>query len=299
MGKHAQSILLTGATGYVGRRLLARLVDAGYQVRCLARSAESLRSHVGESVEIAVGDALNPDSLLPAMAGAEVAYYLIHSMASGSDFVTRDQAAARNFAAVARAAGLRRIVYLGGLAHGDRLSHHLASRHEVGRILRDSGAATIEFRASIIIGAGSSSFEMVRALVDRLPVMVTPRWVRTLAQPIAIDDVLAYLIQALDREVEGSVVFEIGGADRVSYGQVMREYARQRGLRRIIVPVPVLTPWLSSLWLNLVTPLHAQVGRFLIEGVRNESVVRDDLALRTFAIRPKGIQQAIADALSA
>ncbi len=201
-------------------------------------------------------------------------------MASGTDYREADRRGAEAFGAAARAAGVRRIVYLGGLGHGADLSGHLASRQEVGRVLAGSGVATLELRASIVIGSGSTSFEMVRALVDRLPVMVTPRWVGTLTQPIAIEDVLEYLAEAADLDLEGGRVVEIGGADRVSYGDLMREYARQRGLRRAMIPVPVLSTRLSSLWLGLVTPVYARVGRELVEGLRNETVVRDPAAAR-------------------
>ena len=184
-----------------------------------------------------------------------------------------------------------------GWAAGGALSSHLESRQEVGRILAASGVETIEFRASIVIGSGSLSFEMVRALVERLPVMVTPRWVRTPTQPIAIEDVVAYLAAALDLPAGGSRVYEIGGADVVSYGELMREYARQRGLRRTMIEVPVLSPRLSSLWLSLITPLYAQVGRKLVDGVRNETLVSDDAARRDFDIAPRGVREAIERAL--
>jgi hypothetical protein len=192
---------------------------------------------------------------------------------------------------------VRRIVYLGGLGHEEGLSDHLASRHEVGAILRSGSTETIEFRASVIIGSGSLSFEMVRALVDRLPVMITPRWVSTPSQPIAIEDVLDYLVAALDLPAGGSRIYEIGGADVVTYGGLMHEYAAQRGLRRHMIPVPLLTPRLSGLWLSVVTPLHARVGRKLVDGVQNQTVVRDDAALRDLPIRPCGVRDAIARAI--
>jgi uncharacterized protein YbjT (DUF2867 family) len=289
-------ILLTGATGYVGSHLLPLLVSAGERVRCLTRQSNP---RLPDGVEYATGNVLEPGALRPALQGVHTAYYLIHSMGSRGDFEAEDRRAAQNFADAVRVAGVRRIIYLGGLAHGADLSPHLASRQEVGRILRDSPVPTIEFRASIIIGSGSLSYEMIRTLVDRLPVMITPRWVRTLAQPIGIDDVLAYLRAALDVVVQRSAVFEIGGADRASYKDIMLEYARQRGLRRILIPVPVLTPSLSSYWLGLVTPLYARIGRKLIEGVRNPSLVRDQTALRTFPIRPIGLAEQIQRALSA
>jgi len=200
----------------------------------------------------------------------EAAYYLVHSMGATGNFEEQDRQAARNFGAAARGAGVRRIIYLGGLAEeGQHLSAHLRSRHEVGRTLRESGVLVIEFRASIIIGSGSLSFEMIRALVERLPVMVTPRWVQVTAQPIAIGDVLAYLRAALAVETGNrSLTIEIGGPECVSYGDLMREYARQRGLRRLMIPVPLLTPRLSSLWLGLVTPLYVCVGRKLVDSLR-------------------------------
>ncbi len=202
-------------------------------------------------------------------------------MGASSDFADLDREAARNFGEAAREAGVRRIVYVGGLGDaGDDLSAHLRSRHETGDVLRESGVEVIEFRASIVIGSGSLSYEMVRALTERLPVMVCPRWVAIKAQPIAIEDLLAYLVAALDLPAGPSEVFEIGGPDVVSYGDIMREYARQRGLRRLMIPVPLLTPHLSSLWLALVTPLYARVGRKLISSIRNATVVRDGRALR-------------------
>jgi uncharacterized protein YbjT (DUF2867 family) len=292
-----RTVLLTGATGYVGGRLLRCLEKEGLQVRCLARRPEFLRGRVAPATEVVRGDLSEPASLGPALAGVDVAYYLVHSMGSAEAFVDADRSAARNFGRAAREAGVRRIVYLGGLGHGSPLSAHLESRHEVGRILRDSGVPTVELRASIVIGSGSLSFEMIRALVEKLPLMVTPRWTRALAQPIAIEDVLAYLVAALDVPLEGDGVYEIGGADRVSYADLMQEYARQRGLRRWIVPVPVLSPGLSSLWLGLVTPLYARVGRKLIESVRNDTVVTDERALRAFPVRPRGVAEAIARAL--
>jgi uncharacterized protein YbjT (DUF2867 family) len=246
---------------------------------------------------VVAGDVLKPETLAPALDGVSTAYYLIHSMGSVQDFEERDRTAARNFAMGAGKAGVRRIIYLGGLAHGDDLSPHLRSRHEVGQLLRESGVPVLELRASIVIGSGSLSFEVIRALVERLPVLIAPRWVDVEAQPIAIDDLLAYLTAALDAPLEESCVFEIGGADRVSYGDLMREYARQRGLRRAMIRVPVLTPRLSSLWLGLVTPIYARVGRKLIESIKHPTVVRDTAALDVFPVRPRGMPEAIAAAL--
>jgi uncharacterized protein YbjT (DUF2867 family) len=296
-----EQVLLTGASGYVGGRLLPRLEKRRLRVRCLARRPEFLAGRVGPATEVVAGDVLCPESLATALEGVDTAYYLVHSMGgSGREgFEVRDRLGAENFARAARAARVRRIVYLGGL--GDEaadLSPHLRSRHEVGRALRTSGARVIEFRASVVIGSGSVSFEMLSALVERLPAMITPRWVNVTAQPIAIGDLLAYLEAALDLETEESRIYEIGGAERVSYGELMREYARQRGLRRLMIPVPLLTPRLSSLWLGLVTPLYARVGRELIESICNETVVRDDRARHDFAIEPMGVGEAIANALT-
>jgi uncharacterized protein YbjT (DUF2867 family) len=218
-------------------------------------------------------------------------------MASSPRYAERDRQGAERFAAAAGQAGVKRIIYLGGLGRGDALSPHLASRQEVGRILRESAVPTIEFRASIVIGSGSISFELVRGLVEKLPVMVTPRWVDTPTQPIGIEDVVAYLVAALDRPVEEPVVYEIGGPDRVSYGDLMREYARLRGLKRTMIRVPVLSPRLSGLWLGLVTPVYAQVGRELIEGVRNPTVVEDGRARRDFDVRPRGVREILSRAL--
>ena len=290
-------VLLTGATGYVGGRLLARLEAAGYPLRCLARRPEFLRPKAAASTEVIAGDLQDPASLAPAMVGVETAYYLIHSMADSS-FEEKDRDCARNFAEAAREAHVKRIIYLGGLADSTgTLSAHMRSRQEVGEVLRASGVPVIEFRASIVIGSGSLSFEMIRALVERLPIMITPRWVSVRSQPIAINDLLDYLVAALELTEAGSRLFEIGGPDQVSYGDLMRIYARQRGLRRVMIRVPVLSPRLSSLWLGLVTPLYARVGRKLIDSIRTPSVVGDDSASRAFSIRPMGINEAIAVAL--
>ena len=291
-------VLLTGATGYVGGRLLKALEQAGHRVRCLARRPEFLSGRVAGSTEVVAGDVLQRHTLPAAMAGVQVAYYLIHAMDSPGAFEEEDRRAARHFGEVAHAAGVQRIIYLGGL--GDRrsaLSSHLQSRQEVGEILRSCGVQTIEFRASIIIGSGSLSFEMIRALVERLPIMITPRWVSVPAQPIAITDVVEYLLEGLDLAIEGNPIIEIGGADCVSYRDIMREYGRQRGLHRLMLAVPVLTPRLSSLWLGLVTPLYARVGRHLIESIRHPTVVTDASALRLFRFRPQGVREAIAMAL--
>jgi uncharacterized protein YbjT (DUF2867 family) len=277
--------------------LLERLQVIDQSVRCLTRDPQRLAGRTTANTQIVTADVLDTDALAPALDGIEIAYYLVHSMGSSGSFAEIDRRAAESFALAAARAGLKRIIYLGGLGHDDRLSDHLASRHEVGDILGSGPVETIEFQASVIIGSGSLSFEMVRALVDRLPVMVTPRWVSTPAQPIAIEDVLDYLVAALELPAGRSRTYEIGGADVVTYGDLMREYAAQRGLRRHMIPVPFLTPRLSGLWLSLVTPLYAQVGRKLVDGVQNETIVRDDAALRDFPVRPRGVREAIARAI--
>ena len=291
-------VLLAGATGYVGGRLVPLLEAKDVALRCLARNPEKLHSHVTAKTEVVQGDVLDPASLERAMQGITTAYYLVHLMKSSADFEKEDRQAAQNFAQAARQAGVLRIIYLGGLGDdGGKLSPHLRSRHEVGRILRESDIECIEFRASVVIGAGSLSFTLVRSLTDRLPVMICPRWLATPTQPIAVDDILAYLLAAMDLPPGPSRTFEVGSPDVVTYGDIIREYARQRGLHRWLISVPILTPYLSSLWLGLVTPASAEVGRHLIEGLRNPTVVRDRSALAVFSIRPMGIREAIRKAL--
>ncbi len=304
--KRQSRTLVTGASGYVGGRLVPALEARGERVRCLARTPRYLEGRFSPATEIVRGDVLDPRSLEAVLEGVDTAYYLVHSMGSRADFRERDRVCAYNFACAARRQGVRRVIYLGGLgASGGaaaptgrrELSPHLASRHEVGGILAAHGPPTIEFQASIIIGSGSLSFELIRGLVNRLPVMVTPRWVRARAQPIAIGDVIAYLLRGLDLEADGNEVFEIGGPERVTYGELMREYARQIGVRRVMIPVPLLTPRLSSLWLGLVTPLYARVGRKLIDSLRHDTVVHDARAYEYFPFRPLGVRNAIARAL--
>jgi uncharacterized protein YbjT (DUF2867 family) len=293
-----RTVLLTGATGYVGGRLLHRLEAGGaHRVRCLTRRPDALAARVADRTEVAAGDALEWPSLRSAMEGVDTAYYLIHSMDTSAAFEELDRAAASNFANAARAAGVRRIIYLGGLGKGHGLSAHLASRQEVGDILRSSGVPTIEFRASIVIGSGSASYEIVRALVEALPVMVTPRWVETGAQPIAIEDLLEYLLAALDLAPVDSAIFEIGGADRVTYAEIIREYAQQRRLRRRLLRSPLLTPRASRFFLGLITPVYGQVAGALVDSLRNETVVHTSAALEKFSIRPRGLRDSIQRAL--
>lgn len=290
-------ILLTGATGYVGGRLLRAFNQRGEKIRCLTRRAEEMRARVDSDVEVFAGNVLDQDSLEAAMVGVDVAFYLVHSMGTDGDFSNEDRIAAKNFAEAAEQSGVRRIVYLGGLGGDDVESTHLRSRHEVGRIFRGSSVETIELRASIIIGSGSLSFEMIRNLVNKLPFMITPRWVYSRAQPISIEDVLEYLVRSMDVTIEKSEIVEIGGADQVGYIDIMRAYAEERGLRRLIVPLPVLSPYLSSLWLGLVTPLYAQVGRKIIDSVKHDTLVTSDRAETLFSVIPMGMRAAIKRAL--
>ncbi|MCX7407245.1 MAG: SDR family oxidoreductase [Planctomycetales bacterium] len=291
-------ILLTGATGYVGGRLLSLLQQHGNLVRCMTRRPEAIRDRVTATTEVVQGDVFDLQSLTSAFEGVETAYYFVHSMGDNRDFESQDRIAAENFAKAATNAGVRRLVYLGGLGNPDeKLSKHLRSRQETGDVLRAHHSQVIEFRASIVIGSGSLSFEMIRALVERLPIMICPRWVHVKAQPIAIEDLLAYLLAALDLPACASQVYEVGGPDQVSYGEIMYEYARQRGLTRWMIPVPLLTPYLSSLWLGLVTPLYARVGRKLVESLRNPTLVSNNLAESVFAVRPRPVSDAITRAL--
>lgn len=292
-------ILLTGGSGYVGGRLIPLLEKLGMKLRCLVRSPEKMRARLQPGTELVQGDVLDPASLDQALQGVQTAYYLVHLMSGSKDFEKEDRQAALNFAVAAKKAGVRRIIYLGGLGDDNdpKLSPHLRSRHEVGKILRDSGVETIEFRASLVIGTGSLSFDLVKSLTDRLPVMLCPRWLTTPTQPIAVDDVLAYLLAAKDLPPGESRIFEIGSEDITTYGDMIREYARQKGLRRWLISVPVLTPYLSSLWLALVTPSSFEVGRHLIEGLKNPTVVRDRTALDLFPIRPMSMREAIQKAL--
>lgn len=296
----APTVMLTGASGYVGGRLIPLLEKQSVILRCLARNPDKLRPLVNESTQIVKGDVLDPDSLSEALQGVHTAYYLVHLMSGSKDFEKEDRQAAVNFAQAAKKAGVSRIIYLGGL--GDdaepKLSPHLRSRHEVGEILRGSGVETVEFRAGMVVGAGSTSYQLMKSLTDRLPIMLCPRWLATATQPIAVDDVLSYLLAAKDLPTGESRIFEIGGPDVVTYGDLIREYARQRGLRRWLISVPVLTPYLSGLWLALVTPATYEVGRHLIEGLKNPTVVRDKKALTAFPIRPMGVTQAIQKAIA-
>lgn len=278
-------VLVTGVTGYVGGRLVPRLLDAGFDVRVLVRGgAQRLNGRPWrEQVDVAVGDVLLPETLPAAMQGVAFAYYLIHSMGNNPDFEKRDIQAARNFAAAAAATGVKRIIYLGGLGNPEsKLSDHLRSRQDTGEVLREAGVPVTEFQAGMVVGSGSLSFEMLRHLTERLPVMICPRWVFTRTQPIAIREVLTYLVSAIEVTESAGKIVGIGGPDILTYADMMRAYARIRGLRRLIVPVPVLTPRLSSYWAHWITPIPAGIARPLIDGLRNELLVQGDEARRLF-----------------
>lgn len=293
-----KKLLITGASGYIGGRLLRSLENSGYDISCLARKPEYLKTKVSKDVKIIKGDVLDKESLADALKGIHTAFYLIHSMGAKEGFEEKDKQAASNFAEAAEKAGVKRIIYLGGLGDSEKpLSTHLKSRQQTGEILRKGNVQVIEFRASVVIGTGSLSFEMIRALVEKLPVMTTPKWVYVDSQPIAISDLLKYLTQCIELRVRGNKIFEIGCKDIVSYGELMQEYGRQRGLKRIIIPVPVLTPWLSSLWLGLVTPIYARVGRKLIDSLKNPTIITDHTADKYFDIEPLSVSEAIAQAL--
>lgn len=293
-------ILITGATGYVGGRLVPRLLAAGFRVRCLVRDPVRLQGRAWrEQVELAAGDLLQPESLVAAMRGVEVVYYLVHSLGGGGDFSGRDLTAARNCASAAKAAGVQRIIYLGGLGDPQAdLSPHLRSRQDTGVALREAGVPVTEFRAAVIVGSGSLSFEMIRYLTERLPVMICPKWVFTRIQPIAIRNVLDYLVAALGCPASIGRTLEIGGQDVITYAEMMTGYARARGLKRHLLAVPVLTPRLSSYWVHLVTPIPANIAQPLIKGLGNEVIVRDALARKLFpAILPLDYATAVKLAL--
>jgi uncharacterized protein YbjT (DUF2867 family) len=296
-------VLVTGATGYVGGRLVPRLLEAGYRVRCLGRSAPKLAGRswaVDPRVEIVEADLADTDAVAAAMRGCAAAYYLVHSMVStGARYAAADREIAHRFASAAARAGIGRIVYLGGLGEqGQDLSEHLASRREVEAMLAAGPVPVTVLRAAMIIGSGSASFEILRYLVERLPVMVTPRWVRTVSQPIAIGNVLSYLVACLSVPATVGRTLDIGGPDVVTYLDLMRIVAEERGLRRrLVIPVPVLTPRLSSLWIHLVTPVSHAIARPLAEGLRNPVVCRDDAASRLMPQRLLGVREAIRVAL--
>ena len=287
-------MLVTAATGYIGAHLLRPLADSGYRVWASARRPQAVKAP--EGVGVVAADALDADSTRASLEGIHTAFYLVHTLGGGADYAERDRTAATIFARAAADAGVSRIVFLGGLGKDvSGLSEHLSSRHEVGEILASTGVPVVEFRASIVVGSGSTSFEMIRNLVEKLPAMTTPRWVRQPAQPIALRDVLSYLVAAVELPpFDGHRVYEIGGTDIVTYGDLLRLYGEHQGLRRLIIPVPVLSPGLSGWWLYLFTPKQATVGRQLAESLKFPTTVTDDAATRDFpVIAPMGAVEAI------
>jgi uncharacterized protein YbjT (DUF2867 family) len=291
-------VLVTGATGYIGGRLVPRLSARGHQLRCVARNPNRLEGQRWPGVEIVRGDLEDPEATTQALQGIDVAYYLVHSMAAGQAFQERDRAMALAFGRDAAKAGVRRIIYLGGLGDPEKVrSKHLVSRQEVGRCLAAGGVPVIEFRAAVIVGSGSASFEIIRHLIERVPVMIAPTWVNTACQPIGVRSVLEYLVEALDHPTaEG--IYEIGGEDILSYREMMLHYARIRGLRRFIISLPVPKPEFSSRWVDLLTPVPFSIAQPLVESLKTQAVVRDERARAAFSVKPTGYDEAVRLALT-
>lgn len=292
-------IAVLGASGYVGSHLVPALVDAGYEVRAASRRAEVLESRNWSGVEAVSADALEPDTLAPLLAGCDVAYYLVHSMGAGAGFAERDARAAMNFARAAEQAGLKRVIYLGGLAPASGISKHLASRLKTGDVLRGGAIPVTELRAGIIVGPGSAGFEVIRDLVNHLPLMITPRWVTSRTQPIALGDLIAYLVGVAGCEATAGRTLDVGGPEVLTYRQLMVQFGEVVGRKVRMIPVPVLTPRLSSWWLDLVTAVPGSVARPLIEGLRGEMVVVDGDAIREW-IQPNLLtyRQSVVDAMN-
>ncbi|MDT7552348.1 MAG: hypothetical protein QOI16_884 [Pseudonocardiales bacterium] len=284
---------MAGASGFVGRRLCPALVEAGHTVLAMTRHPDTYKG-AGEAVE---GDVQDAESLASALAGCDVAYYLVHSL-DAPDFEERDASAARTFAQAAADAGVDRIVYLGGLGdEGDELSAHLRSRRQVERLLGTGGVPVTALRAGIIIGRGGISWEMTRQLVEHLPAMICPRWVRTRTQPIAVGDVVRYLVGVLDVPETKGRAFDIGGPEVLQYVEMLRRVGAIEGRKTLIVPVPLLSPQLSSRWLSLITDVDVQTGRSLIDSMSNEVVVRDDSIRQLVPFEPVGYDEAVLTAL--
>jgi uncharacterized protein YbjT (DUF2867 family) len=296
------SVLITGATGFIGGRLATRLASSGFEVRCLVRDRGATRARglELEGFDLHEGDVLRPETLCGAGRGIDAAYYLVHSMGRGGsrDFASRERAAATAFARMARAEGIERVIYLGGL--GDQpQSQHLRSRHETGVALWENGPPLTYFRAGMVVGPQSESYRTLRYLVQRLPAMIAPAWLQNRTQPIAIDDTLSYLADALGVEESAARTIQIGGPDVLSYGEMLDQMEQVLGIRhRPRIPVPLITPWLSSLWIGLVTPVDAGVARPLIEGLAVPTVVTDPSGMELFDIEPIGFEPALRRAVA-
>jgi uncharacterized protein YbjT (DUF2867 family) len=293
-----KTVLVTGANGFIGRLLTKALLSEDVHLRCMVR--KPLRS-AESSIETVRGDLLEPASLPAALAGVDTAYYLVHAMAGGrAGFERRDREAAENFVRAAEKASVRRVIYLGGLGEtGDDLSEHLKSRLEVAEILRSGKFATTFLRAAVIMGAGGASFEMVKALVERLPIMITPRWVTTLCQPIAVEDVISYLVGCMKDERTAGGTFDIGGPDVITYKEMMERFGRIRGRTLYILPVPVLTPRLSSYWVGFITPVAPSVSMPLIEGLKNEVICRENAIRELIPLQLTPYDEAVRRSLDA
>jgi uncharacterized protein YbjT (DUF2867 family) len=289
-------VLITGSTGFVGSRLVTELLSRGKKLRLLIRKPSTISI---QGIDVTEGDLLRPLSLQAAFKGVDTAYYLVHSMSGGrAGFERRDREAAVNFRNAAEKAGVRRVIYLGGLGEkGEGLSEHLTSRLEVARILQEGKFSTTFLRAAVIVGAGSASFEMIRALVERLPIMITPKWVSTRCQPIAISNVISYLAECLDSEATTGKTFDIGGPEILTYREMMERFAAVSGRKLFIAPVPFLTPTLSSYWVTLITPVKPSVSMPLIEGLANEVICRDTSIRDLIPIQLTGFNDAVINAI--
>ena len=292
-----KTILITGATGYIGGCLMSHLSTKEYHVKALARFPDNLLSRLpSKNITVIQGDVLDESSLQKALVGVDVAFYLVHSMGAKEGFEELDRIGAENFARACDRCQVKKIIYLGGLgsSRDQPLSNHMRSRHEVGNILRKSKSRVIEFRSSIILGSGSLSYEMMKALVEKLPIMVAPKWINYLVQPIYIEDVISYLLEGMEKEFSENKIIEIGGATVLSYKDFMHAYAKEKGLKRVIITVPILTPGLSSLWLSLVTPVYKTIGKKLIESIVNDSVVKEFSKPEKFNVHPLSCRDGIA-----
>ncbi|RAP34507.1 DUF2867 domain-containing protein, partial [Candidatus Marinamargulisbacteria bacterium SCGC AAA071-K20] len=295
----SEMILITGSTGYVGSRLIQALANSKYSLVCTARNPDYIKNILPKNAISKRVDFTEVDTLADAFKDCHTAFYLMHSLGDKKGFEEKEALIARHFINAAKQSGVQRIIYLGGLFDEDTLKHspHMRSRKNVGDILRSTPIPVIELRASVILGAGSTSFELIRSLVERLPIMVTPRWVSVKAQPIYIDDVISYLLQSIKLPLSSSEIIEIGGADVVSYQTIMQGYAQIRGLKRLMIPVPFLTPYISSLWLGLITPVYARVGRKLIDSITSESIITKKKGGKKFDIHPLGYYKSISKCL--